>query len=69
MSGWDKEAIKVRNMVDYKEMYAKIVRETEKAINILINVQRECEEMYIEAEEPEIKLLDFTKDSTEQDAQ
>lgn len=33
--------------MDYKEMYLKMMRETEKAIDILIKVQRECEEMYI----------------------
>lgn len=44
-------------MVDYKEMYLEMVRETEKAINILINVQRRCEEMYIAAEDPKITLL------------
>ena len=44
-------------MVDYKEMYLEMVRETECAINILIQVQRRCEEMCISAPEPEIKLL------------
>ena len=33
--------------MDYKEMYLKMMRETEKAIDILIKAQRECEEMYI----------------------
>ncbi len=44
-------------MVDYKEMYLEMVRETECAINILIQVQRRCEEMYISSSEPEITLL------------
>ncbi len=44
-------------MVDYKEMYLEMVRETERAINILIQVQRRCEEMYISSSEPEITLL------------
>ena len=44
-------------MPDYKEMYLEMVRETEKAINILIAVQQKCEEQYIEAVEPEIVML------------
>ena len=38
-------------MADYKEMYLKMVRATEEAINCLIAVQRECEEMYLHGEE------------------
>ena len=38
-------------MVDYKEMYLEMVRETERAINILIGVQRRCEEMYLSSGE------------------
>ena len=37
----------VMKMPDYKEMYLKMVRASEKAINILIEAQRECEEMYV----------------------
>ncbi len=44
-------------LVDYKEMYLEMVRETERAINILVQVQRRCEEMYINSSEPEITLL------------
>ena len=36
--------------VDYKDMYLKLMRAAEDAIRILIEAQRECEEMYIEAE-------------------
>ena len=55
-------------MIDYKEMYLKMVRATEQAIDILIEAQRECEEMYLAAEETEVKVLpinpkDQTKDS------
>ena len=39
--------------MDYKEMYLKMMRETEKAIDILIKAQRECEEMYISMSEEE----------------
>ena len=38
-------------MYNYKEMYLKLFRATEKAINCLINAQRECEELYISAGE------------------
>ena len=38
--------------MNYKEMYLKMVRETEKAIRILIDVQQECEEMYLKAGDP-----------------
>ncbi len=34
-------------MADYKEMYLSLMRETEKAIDILIDAQRRCEDMYI----------------------
>lgn len=34
-------------MPDYKEMYLKMVRTTEKAINLLIKAQQECEELYL----------------------
>ena len=40
--------------VDYKEMYLKMVRASEKVMDILIKAQQECEEMYIEqSDEPE----------------
>ena len=34
-------------MPDYQEMYFHMVRETEKAIRILIKAQQDCEEMYL----------------------
>ena len=39
--------------MDYKEMYLKMMRATEKAIRILVDAQRECEELYVIAEERE----------------
>ena len=36
-------------MPDYKEMHLKLFRATEKAMEILIDAQRECEELYINA--------------------
>jgi len=40
-------------MPDYKEMYLKLFRATEEAVNLLIDVQQVCEELYITAPEPE----------------
>ena len=37
--------------VDYKEMYLKMVRATEQAINLLIQAQQECEGLYLEGSE------------------
>ena len=45
------------DMPDYKEMYFKLFRATEKAMEILIDAQRECEEMYINAPTPEIVVF------------
>ena len=42
-------------MVDYKEMYLKMNRAMEKAINILIEAQRECEEDYLRQTDPPTK--------------
>lgn len=42
-------------MPDYKEMYLKMVRASERAIDLLIEAQRECEEMYLSG--PELTVL------------
>ena len=39
--------------MDYKEMYLKMVRATEEAMQILIKAQHECEEMYLSESEEE----------------
>lgn len=44
-------------MSDYKEMYLKMVRATEQAINTLIAVQQECEEMYLNAQDIPLELF------------
>lgn len=44
-------------MADYKEMYLTLFRATEDAVNILIDAQRKCEELYMTSEEPQIVLL------------
>lgn len=38
-------------MTDYKELYLKMFRATESAMRILIEVQRECEELYLSSDE------------------
>ena len=45
-------------MPDYQEMYLGMVRETEKAINLLINAQRKCEEMYIKSSDNDVENSD-----------
>ena len=44
-------------MPDYKEMYLKMVRATEEAMNCLIAAQRECEEMYMQVGEEKVFRL------------
>ena len=47
--------------MNYKEMYLDLFRATEKAINILIEAQRECEEKYIS----EDNIVEFIPKETE----
>lgn len=44
-------------MPDYKEMYLHMAREAEKTVRLLIEAQRQCEELYINAPEADITLL------------
>ncbi len=44
-------------MIDYKELYIKLFQATDRAANILIAAQRECEEMYVSAEDTPITVL------------
>lgn len=48
-------------MSDYKEMYLHMARETEKAVRLLVEAQRQCEELYINAPEADITLLPIGK--------
>ena len=50
-------------MPDYKEMYLIMVRAAEQAIRILVKAQQECEELYILAPEPELKISDTSESS------
>lgn len=54
-------------MPDYKEMYLKLFRASERAINILIAVQQECEALCISSPESELTVVPLpieTKEST-----
>lgn len=44
-------------MADYQEMYLHLTREVEKALRILIEAQRECEEMYIRDGGPPLRVF------------
>ena len=48
-----KICFEVIKMPDYKEMYLKLMRETEKAIRILQQAQLDCEELYLQSTENE----------------
>lgn len=49
--------------MDYKEMYLKMVRASEQAIRILVEAQRECEELYISQPDPQLIVLKDEKES------
>lgn len=49
-------------MVDYQEMYYKMNRAMEKAINILVGAQRECEEEYLKETDPSAESEDGEDD-------
>lgn len=51
------EELFIEKDVDFKEMYLKMVRATEEAIRLLIEVQQECEEMYTDATKPLVDEL------------
>jgi hypothetical protein len=53
------------DMPDYKEMYLKLFRASEEAVNLLIAAQRECEELYMNAPDPELKILTLPENSGE----
>lgn len=45
-------------MEDYKKMYLHLMRDTEKAIRLLIQAQQDCEEMYLSTPELKLTVLD-----------
>ncbi len=50
-------------MPDYKEMYLKMFRASEQAVNILIAAQQECEEHYISSLEPEFQVISLPSEN------
>lgn len=52
-------------MPDYKEMYLNLFRASERAVSILIEAQRECEELILSAGEPELIVLKNPKKDLE----
>lgn len=46
-------------MPDYQELYLKMFRASEKAIDILIAAQRECEELYTANASPALEVVSF----------
>ncbi|MGE4484451.1 MAG: hypothetical protein AB7C97_04950 [Oscillospiraceae bacterium] len=46
-------------MPDYREMYFKMLRASEEAIDILIAAQQEAEEIYMPSPEPELKVIEI----------
>ena len=52
-------------MPDYKEMYLKMFRASEKALNIIITARQECEELYIENSLPELKIVSLSTENNQ----
>ncbi len=44
-------------MPDYKKMYLKLFRATEEAVNLLIDAQQACGELFISVPAPELKVV------------
>lgn len=56
----DENLIDYDRYVDYKEMYLKMVRASKGAMDVLIETQRECEEMYMNAVDQRLTDLGIT---------
>ena len=54
------------DMPDYKEMYLKLFRASGEAVNLLIAAQRECEELYMNAPDPDIRVISLNGEETAQ---
>lgn len=50
-------------MADYKEMYLRLFRASEDAMDIIIKAQRECEELYMNDEEAQDSLTEDAQKS------
>lgn len=54
-------------MPDYKEMYLKMFRASEQAVNNLIAAQQECEEHYISSLESEFQVIPLSSENQKGD--
>lgn len=54
-------------MPDYKEIYLKLFRASEKAVNLLIAAQQEYEEIYLSSPEPELKIVELPERSDDKE--
>lgn len=52
-------------MSNHQEMYLKLFHASERAINTLIQAQRECEELYISQPKPDLKELSIVSSENE----
>ncbi|MEG1994382.1 MAG: hypothetical protein RR048_05670 [Oscillospiraceae bacterium] len=50
-------------MPNYKELYFKLFRATEKAIRLLTTAQQECEELYLNQPEIDLKVLSISTEN------
>ncbi len=57
------------DLPDYKEMYLTMFRASEAAMNILMEAQRKCEEMYISEEEFPADFLKVIKMKRNEDSE
>lgn len=53
-------------MPNYKELYFRLFRAAEDAVNTLISVQRECEELYLNAPERDMKVISINGETKKQ---
>lgn len=50
-------------MPDYRKLYLTLMCEVEKSVEILINAQRKCEDMYINSENSIVQIANLTQNS------
>ena len=66
-SGYNKEEVMaLSDYADYKTMYYTMMQASEKAIRILIEAQRQCEEIDLNQKEPSLTLLPMGKKDPEE---
>lgn len=51
-------------MPNYKEMYYKLFHATEQAVYTLIQAQQECEDLFINQPEPDLKVFSISHENT-----